>query len=167
MNVGPTSGAKDRAWAPRPGRAFLVRSVVALGPIVVSFGLIRFVAPALAQGPGRWGVVLFVAQGAVVGTVAAHLTQRATRRLLPLVSLLNMTLVFPDRAPSRFGLALRSGTIKQLKGALDSAISPVVHDHQQAAEQMVAMVAELGRHGPRHRQTGRASGDPERLWSTQ
>ena len=41
------------------------------------------------------------------------------RRLLPLTALLKMTLIFPDNAPSRFGLALRTGTTKQLEQTAD------------------------------------------------
>ena len=114
-------------------------------PIVVSFAVARFVSPALWHRAGWSGALLFIAQVAVVGSTAALLSQRATGKFLPLASLLNMTLVFPDRAPSRFGVALRSGTFKNLNDSLAGGSS---RDHQEAAEQLVRMVGALGAHEP-------------------
>ena len=51
---------------------------------------------------------------------------RAARRLLPLAALLQLSLVFPDQAPSRFQAALGSGRVGQLEERLALA--------QQAAE---------------------------------
>jgi hypothetical protein len=44
------------------------------------------------------------------------IVERVTRRLLPLAELLMMTLVFPDRAPSRLAVARRVGRTKDLAG---------------------------------------------------
>jgi hypothetical protein len=68
------------------------------------------------------------------------------RRLLPLAALLNMTLVFPDQAPSKFGVALRSGTARQLRKALVEGQVDWPADDQQAAELLVGLLADLGRH---------------------
>lgn len=52
----------------------------------------------------------------VTGTGTGGVVARTlTRRLLPLASLLRLTLVFPDRAPSRFAMALRSGSVRHLR----------------------------------------------------
>ena len=56
-------------------------------------------------------MLVWIAQAFVVASTAANLTERLTRRLLPLATLLGMTLTFPDQAPSRFGMALRTGTV--------------------------------------------------------
>ena len=119
-----------------------MRSLVFLAPVGASYAAARMAAPGLWQSAGWQGVAAHVAQVAVVGIVAAVLCERALRRVVPLASLLNLTLVFPDRAPSRFGLALRSGTIRQLKQGTVRLPS----DHQHAAEDLVAMVTALGRH---------------------
>ncbi len=120
-----------------PNELLLARWVlVAVAPIIMSFAVTRFVAPSLVHPPGWSGTIVFVTQAAVVGSATALLTGRAVRRLLPLAELLNMTLVFPDRAPSRFGVALRSGTIRQLKKSLDAGDLMWPEDHQRAAEHL-------------------------------
>ena len=148
MRAGPTRGATDeeRAWSRRPVRALAVRAVLMATPILASFAVTRVVAPALWHPAGWRGLITFIAQAAVVGSVAALLTDRVVRRLMPLAELLNMTLMFPDRAPPRFGVALRSGTIRQLKGSLDAGDLVWPKDDQRAAEQLIAMVGALGRH---------------------
>ena len=144
MSVGPTRGsANDRAWAAKPSRAFAVRAIVIVAPIAASFLVTQLVARALWHPTGWLGLLVFIAQVGVVGSVAAVLAERTLRRVLPLASLLNMSLVFPDRAPSRFGMALRLGTIRQLKGSLSAGLAT---DYQEAAEQLVAMVGALGHH---------------------
>ncbi|MEL7158005.1 MAG: hypothetical protein AAFN30_15610, partial [Actinomycetota bacterium] len=56
--------------------------------------------PALWHPPGWIGALIYVAQIAAIGFSAGLLAERSTRRLMPLVMLLNMTLLFPDQAPS-------------------------------------------------------------------
>ena len=53
---------------------------------------------------GRWVVVI---AGSTAVLVAAD---RVTRHLLPIAALYQVALVFPDRAPSRYKVALRSGS---------------------------------------------------------
>ncbi|MCP5027597.1 MAG: HD-GYP domain-containing protein [Actinomycetia bacterium] len=146
--TGPTRGASDqRRWEARRGRAFAVRAVLLLAPILLSLAVTRLAARVLWHPTGWSGFLVFACQIGVVGITTALWADRVARRLLPLASLLNMTLVFPDQAPSRFAVALRSGTLKQL----DRQITEVGErglssDHQQAAEQLVALMAALGRH---------------------
>ncbi|MDG2113004.1 MAG: HD-GYP domain-containing protein, partial [Actinomycetota bacterium] len=75
---------------------------------------------------------------------AAH---RGFRRLTPLASLLNMRLVFPDQAPSRFRAALRSQSARELERRLDdpdaAADLPLPGDH---ARELVGLIGELSEH---------------------
>ncbi len=48
---------------------------------------------------GWWAIIV------VTSTAALVAVDRAARRLLPLVAPLRLSMVFPDRAPSRFGIA--------------------------------------------------------------
>jgi hypothetical protein len=147
MSDGPTRGAsEDRAWSARPGQAWLLRVSVYLAPILVSFLVTRFASAGFWHPAGWVGLGAYLAQGAVVGTAAALLTGRSVRRLLPLASMFNMTLVFPDRAPSRFGVALKTGTVTQLRRQLANSEISWPSDDQEAAELLVAMVSALGRH---------------------
>ena len=139
---GPTRGASDDAvWRAQPGRALLVRAAVIILPMVASFATAHFVSGVLWHPSSLAGFLVFVAQLAVVGSTAALLSERALRKLLPLAALFNLTLVFPDHAPSRFGVALRTGTLKRLADPLGNGLAA---DHQQAAEQLVALVGALG-----------------------
>ncbi|MEQ8839716.1 MAG: HD domain-containing phosphohydrolase [Acidimicrobiales bacterium] len=68
----------------------------------------------------------------------------ATRRLAPLRALFQMSLVFPDAAPSRFGAALRAHTGRDLGRSV--AIPATFESNQAAAEHLVELLARLSAH---------------------
>lgn len=73
-------------------------------------------------------------------------SERAFRTLLPVASLLEMTLAFPDQAPSRFNAALRSPSFRSLQksvaeGTLDENQTP-----SEAAGQLLSMAQALSNH---------------------
>src|SRR4051794_28147632 len=119
MQSGPTqmdyaARSEDR-WQGHPWLARILRLLIFLAPISLSIGLSLFAArtvPASRLGMNRW---VWWATVAALSTVVLLLADRLARRLLPLTALLKMTLIFPDHAPSRFGLAMRTGTTKQLE----------------------------------------------------
>jgi hypothetical protein len=84
---------------------------------------------------------------AVVAVAAITLTcvDRGARRLLPLAALYRLALVFPDKAPSRYRVALRSGTAHQLSEKLRSG-ADLGSTTSDAAENLLALVAAIGRH---------------------
>lgn len=144
---GPTRGAEsNKSWSARPVSAWLVRACIRVAPLALSFAVTRVVSPVLLHPTGWSGLAVFALQVAAIGTSTALLTSRACRSFLPLVSLLNLTLVFPDRAPSRLSLALRSGTLKQLQRRLVSDEMNSTATDQEAAEVLVELVTRLGRH---------------------
>ena len=65
-----------------------------------------------------------------------------TQRLLPLTSLLNMTLVFPDEAPSRFGMALRAGSTRKLS----QSIPTLPDDEGDAAREAIELILSFNKH---------------------
>ena len=80
-----------------------------------------------------------------VSCLATFATQRLLVRLAPLTMLLKMSLVFPDQAPSRFGLALRTGTLRSLaRRAKGPDVSQSAE--QVWAEQIVTAMTRLKRH---------------------
>jgi len=112
------SGEKERRWRSHPLLSKALRLLVVLAPAVaaavVGIVISRWL-PVPRGGEGLiawWGVFL----GATVVTwlVCATLIQR----LLPLATLLDLTLAFPDAAPSRFGLLRRSANPRQLEREL-------------------------------------------------
>jgi HD-GYP domain-containing protein (c-di-GMP phosphodiesterase class II)/uncharacterized protein YjbI with pentapeptide repeats len=92
------------------------------------------------------GIVVWVVQAVAVASVVAAVVERLARGLLPLQVLLGMSLTFPDHAPSRFKVALRSGTLKRLKSRVPDISDGGTASVQQAAEHAVELVTMLGRH---------------------
>ena len=76
----------------------------------------------------------------VIATVVLRVVDRQARRLLPLATLLRLSLVFPDQAPSRFSLALKSGTGRALERAVaDTTAEQEFGTPQETAEAVVAL----------------------------
>jgi hypothetical protein len=69
---------------------------------------------------------------------------RGLQRLLPLAALLELSLAFPERAPSRLRLAQRAASSASMLGEL--LASPPDETTQQAAERILTLVTALGRH---------------------
>src|SRR5690606_26927528 len=95
--------ARQDRWEGRPWAARLLRIAIGLTPIVASLlvaVLLDRVLPRFGVGwapaVGRWLVVC------AASTVALVVADRWARRALPLATLLRMTMLFPDQAPSRF-----------------------------------------------------------------
>jgi HD domain len=78
----------------------------------------------------------------VVAVFASVLVSRLTNRLMPLAMLLRMTMIFPDRAPSRVKVARRTSGLKDIQARMTS----MRLDEQEAATTMLALVTALGRH---------------------
>ncbi|MEO8266700.1 MAG: HD domain-containing phosphohydrolase [Ilumatobacteraceae bacterium] len=79
-------------------------------------------------------------------TAVLFLTERLARRLLPLAALLRLSLVFPDHVPSRFSVALRTGTTRQLADRLQQTrVAPTT---RAGATELLALVAALNHHDP-------------------
>ena len=131
-------------WRARPVPAALLRCAILLAPgaaALVTVALLARVVPAPptdapAVGLARVGALVLVASAVAYGI------ERAVRRLTPLVMLLQMSLLFPGRAPSRFRLARRACTTD-----VRQALSPRAGDDAHAvAERVVGLVAALSRH---------------------
>ena len=72
--------------------------------------------------------------------------ERAARRLLPLAALLNVSLLFPDKAPARFAVARRAGTPRELRDRMEAAHSSGQVDHAQDLETVIELVLALSVH---------------------
>ncbi len=95
--------------------------------------------PHQTAGAVAWWVGILV-----LATVAVRLTERALRRFLPVVALLKLSLVFPDHAPSRFRMAIRSGTVRQLQKRYDT--ETLSETPQNAAESLLMLTGQLSNH---------------------
>ncbi|MDQ1444975.1 MAG: hypothetical protein QOI20_1439 [Acidimicrobiaceae bacterium] len=134
-------------WRDHRAFAALVRVAAALGPLLMGalagLGVAVLLpdphtAPALA---GWWLIVLGVS------VIGLRLCDRLARRLLPLAVLLELSLLFPEQAPSRFRVALTSGSTKHLHDHVAAAQRAGVEgDPTMAAEAILSLVAGLGSH---------------------
>ncbi|MDQ3574088.1 MAG: HD domain-containing protein [Actinomycetota bacterium] len=103
--------------------------------------------PAGAFSTVAWWLVVMAAS-----TLALVAVDRQARRLLPLATLFKLTLVFPDKAPSRLRVALRAGTVRNLEHRLEqSRRNGVGDDPSQSAANILMLVAALTRHDRRTR----------------
>ena len=141
-----TNAGSDR-WAARTGLAILVGGAIVVAPIAIAFAvsfLVVHLVPRPSGGPVEWlWLALILATPWLVYAGA----RRLARRALPLAALLRLTLVFPDRAPSRLSIARRAGGTRALERQLardreaGRQDEPVV-----AAERILGLAASLNQH---------------------
>ena len=127
---------------PRGVRVFVL--VVPFAASVMFAWTLSRLLPAVSTWPMailRWLLI------ALASTAVMVAFDRAARRLLPLATLLTLTLAFPDQAPSRFKIAMRSGTTLQLRKVVADARAGRVGDTPaEAAEKLLELVAALSIH---------------------
>jgi HD domain len=145
---GPTPIAGGRRWQRRPLVSGLLRFIIVLVPLSVAC-VVGVVSGMSVSGNGVGNEILRLLVALVVSLVTFVAVDRLARRLLPLATLLKLSLVFPDRAPSRFSVALRSSSVKKLHEWARSA----QHDEGPAAlaEKVVTLAAALNTHDRRTR----------------
>jgi putative nucleotidyltransferase with HDIG domain len=89
-----------------------------------------------------WWVALSAAATLVLAAAG-----KLSRRLLPLATLMRLSLVFPDGAPSRFRLARRSGTVATLEERLgDARRGDTGRTPLEAAQLLLELIAHLDDH---------------------
>src|SRR5205807_7550330 len=134
-------------WEGRPVQAALLRIVAVAIPVAAGV-LASIVFSALISYPsgivavaGWWIAVL------TVSTLVVAVVERQCRRLLPLATLLKLSMVFPDKAPSRYGVALRAGTVKNLEKRVAEMHARGIDDEpSRAARQILELVGALSLH---------------------
>ena len=114
--------AAERAnprWSAHPWRARGLRLLVYALPIGGSLLFVRL-ATAVTGVPvaSLWIFLVWWFGMSLAATAVVSLIYALSRRLLPLGALLELSLVFPDESPSRFRLALRTGTLESLEERL-------------------------------------------------
>lgn len=116
-------------------------------PLATSLSAAYVLAGVLPLAHGALGVIVRFCAIAAVSTVVMVVVERLARRVLPLIALLDLTLLFPDRAPSRFHIAIRSGTTAQLKKQLaDFDATAGATSTGEAAQRLLGLVAALSAH---------------------
>ena len=139
-------------WRAKPATAAVLRAAIVLVPVAASVGAtigLRVLLPrpqALGAVMAWWAVLLGLA------AVVAVTVQRAARRLTPLVTLLKLSMLFPDRAPSRIAVARQSGSVRRLSARLEAVrADPSASDEAASAETILALATALQSHDRRTR----------------
>ncbi|MEZ5343597.1 MAG: HD domain-containing phosphohydrolase [Acidimicrobiales bacterium] len=150
MEQGPTTGAEEvrrREWHASPSLALAIRAFAFLLPLISAWFVVHLLSGTFYRPDGVRGLLLWIAQAAVVGFIVSKTVERLARRLLPLAALFSMSLVFPDQAPSRFSVALKSSTVKQLRRRLAGTSTDGLGDSEHvAATQAIVLVNAIGQH---------------------
>jgi hypothetical protein len=140
--------SERRHWAAHRWRARLLRLLVYAVPIAGSVAFVRVTTALTGVPTGSlavfllWWLALSAGATAVVSGIYA-----LSRRLLPLGALLGLSLIFPDEAPSRFLLALRTRTVESLEARLRQLREDGGEaSTQQAAEILIQLAAALDDH---------------------
>ena len=143
---GREHSGSDR-WAARKGLAFLVGGAIVLAPVAVAFVISYLVVHLVPRPSGGLGLMLWWVLILVTPWLVYAVARRAARRALPLTALLRMTLVFPDKAPSRIAVARRAGGTKALERNLEHDREAGRHDEPVvAAERILGLAASLNQH---------------------
>jgi hypothetical protein len=139
-------------WAGREFAAKSLRWTITLTPLIVAAAVSIGLARALPTAASWPWVILRVAAIAAVSMTAITIVERGARRLLPLTTLLRLSLVFPDHTPSRFKMALKAGSGRRMERALlDARTHGLSTDRAEAAEQLVLLSTAIGAHDRRTR----------------
>ncbi|WP_432543979.1 HD-GYP domain-containing protein [Kineococcus sp. SYSU DK002] len=164
MASGPTQNYAEGAttWRPRPVLAALVRAGASGGPVLFALGAgtaaAHWLPPSRVGLPPAVWLVLVVALSSVLLLVLS----RRLRRLVPLAALLRLSLVLPDRVPSRFEVARRTwsptvlepghGTGADTEGGTGGGTEGGTDGG--SAQRLLALVGNLAAHDDRTRAHG-------------
>ncbi len=109
------SSQQEGTWRARPALSVLLKILIYTTPIAIALATTATVRSLMPVPTDRTGWVLWWALLLGVGAISAMVVERFSRRLFPLATLLKLTMLFPDRAPSRFRVARQSGSLRALK----------------------------------------------------
>ena len=132
-------------WAARPRWATAVRVAVFLGPVLASFAAAWGATRMLPPSSGLSGQAVHLAVLIVVSTVVLVVLDRTARRLLPLVTLLDLSLLFPQSAPSRLRVAREAIRRRPIEEQL-ARVREAGADPTTAATEILSLVAALSTH---------------------
>ena len=137
----------ENRWDGRPGLAACIRLLAFLLPVQLTVLTAAVLAHAIDRPSGTWPLVGWWAGITAAATLVLVGADRAARRVLPLALLYRLSLVFPDRAPSRFSVAFRSASTRHLERWLQEAHDAgKADDVARAAETVLTLAAALNIH---------------------
>jgi hypothetical protein len=148
---GRSASEQATRWEQRRLAGLAVRALTVVVPFVLAVAVVVALGRTINR-PAGVGVVGWYAGLCLASWLVSWSMHRALQRLLPLAALLEMSLVFPDRAPSRMQIAKRAASNRDLEQLIANRSSTAVPETtQQAAERILALVSALTRHDRRTR----------------
>jgi HD-GYP domain-containing protein (c-di-GMP phosphodiesterase class II) len=138
---------RSGAWQGHRALARVLRVLLVVVPVGVgvatSYALATII-PAPTSTAARWTEIVGFA---VAGVLAMRIATELAQKLLPLSTLLGLTLVFPDATPSRMRVAMRVTSEARLYELIaDTRANGLPSDPSQAAERILELVAALSYH---------------------
>jgi putative nucleotidyltransferase with HDIG domain len=144
------TGTTGEAWRARPALATAIGVLALGGPAALLVGAVYGASRAVVPPVGSRALTIgwWVGRSAIA-TLSLVAAGRLARRLLPLAALMRLSLVFPDGAPSRFRIALRTGTVDTLEQRLaDARRGAADRTPLESARLLLELVAHLDEHDP-------------------
>jgi HD domain-containing protein len=135
------SSPVEGRWRARPILSGLLRAGIFTVPIVSALAATWLARSMLAAPSDRAGWVFWWALLLTLGVVVAMAVERVARRLMPLAMLLKLSMLFPERAPSRFRVARKAGNLRHLESLQTRA-----DDAGDSATKILALVTALSAH---------------------
>jgi hypothetical protein len=142
----PSSVVPAGEWRRRPLLSWGLRALIFAAPIGFSFGVALWLSRTLPRAHSPWAAALWIGTAAIGSLLTLVVFERAARRLLPLAALLNVSLLFPDKAPARFAVARRTGTPRELRERMEAARASGQVDHAQDLATVIELVLALNVH---------------------
>jgi Cellulose binding domain/HD domain len=138
----------ETRWESRRFAAWSLRAGIVIAPVITAV-VVMAVVSRLVPRPRSGSLVLVAGWWALVlasSVVALWVADRAARRLTPLAALLDLAVLFPGRAPTRFAIARKAGDLRSLKTLSEKGSTRERGDVASAAEQILALVGSLRAH---------------------
>lgn len=139
---------QDRRWRRKPVLAAIARCLIVACPLAAGIAAGLLVRAAIGAPQGLPSVIGMYAATLAASLAGFLIVDRAARRLLPLVVLLRVTLVFPDRAPARLAVALRASSRSYLTKSLQNIEGA---DSGDGLQTLAALATALNGHDRRTR----------------
>ena len=137
--------ADAHRWATRRGTSVAIRIVAVVVPFAASLLVARMLQDAMGSAHTLFGHVVRWTIVIIGSTTVLVTADRVTRHLLPIAALFKVALVFPDKAPSRYKVALRSGSsaslARQVRAGGELGSTPA-----EAAANALILLKDLGNH---------------------
>ena len=122
-----------------------IRIVAVVVPFAASLLVARMLQEAMGSAHTLFGHVVRWTIVIIGSTTVLVTADRVTRHLLPIAALFKVALVFPDKAPSRYKVALRSGSSASLARKVRAG-GELGSTPAEAAENALILLKDLGNH---------------------